>query len=100
MGRFSPGVPVIPAEISVKPAQQEIVIPALRRGYLAAFNATVGAKLVEIAPRIKSGPGCDKRGNDGLLTQQMANVNTPERAAEGRSVEIPALARRNDGVGG
>ena len=52
MGRFSPGVPVIPAEISVKPAQQEIVIPALRRGYLATFSATVGAKLDEIAPAL------------------------------------------------
>ncbi len=31
--------------------------------------------------RIKCGAGCDKRGNDGIddgfLTQQMANVNTP-----------------------
>ena len=28
-------------------------------------------------PRIKCGAGCDKRGNDGILTKQMANVNTP-----------------------
>ena len=62
MGRFSPGVSVI---------------PALRRGYLAVFSATVCAKLDEIAPNIKCGAGCDKRGNDGILSKQMANVNTP-----------------------
>ena len=36
MGPFSPEIPVIPAEISV--------IPALRRGYLAAFTSRVCAQ--------------------------------------------------------
>ena len=30
-----------------------------------------------LPPRIKCGAGRDKRGNDGILTQQMADLNTP-----------------------
>ena len=60
MGLFSPGVPVIPTE--------KHVIPALRRGYLAAFSASVCTQFRRCR---------DKRGNDGILTKQLADVNTP-----------------------
>ncbi len=51
MGPFSPGVSVI---------------PALRRGNLVAFGASVYTTRRDCR---------DKRGNDGILTQQVADLN-------------------------
>ena len=50
MGRLNPGVPVIPAELSVIPAPTRDRYTRACRGYLAAFSATVCAKLDEIVP--------------------------------------------------
>ena len=60
MGPFSPGVPVIPTQTSE--------IPALRREYLAAFSAM---------SRTTRRDCRDKHANNGILTEQSAEVNTP-----------------------
>ena len=58
--------------------------PGLNGG-ISLHSAPLSVQQTARLPRIKCGAGCGRRGNDGILTKHMANVNRPWSGGRWRS---------------